>query len=237
MVPREVEGLRGVALALALLAAPAVRGDDAPAPPDCDRLWQATRSLCKAGERAAGEEKTRLLGQAIAAGEEAVRRCPGRVEAHYWLGASYGRYAEAKGGLTALRLVGRIRGEMEASIRLQRDYEGGDAFLALGELDLQVPRLLGGNRTRGVARLEEGLRVAPGNLEIRLALAEAYLRAGRRPEALVLLRSIRDAPVADASSDETRRRARELLQELEPRAGPPSGAPGPTDAPPRPEAR
>jgi len=229
MVPREVEGLKGAALALVFLASPAVHGGEDPAPSDCDRLWLAARSLCEEGDRSAGREKTRLLARAIDTGEEAVQRCPGRVEAHFWLGASYGRYAESKGGLTALRLVHGIRREMEESIRLQPGYEDGDAFLALGELDLSLPGLLGGNRSRGVARLEEGLRVAPGNLDIRLALAEAYLRSGRRPEALVLLRSIRDAPGAGASSDATRRRARELLRELEPRAAPPSASPGPAD--------
>jgi tetratricopeptide (TPR) repeat protein len=230
MVPREVDGMTKAALALVLVAAPAVRGGKDATPADCNGLWLATRALSEQGDREAGDEKIRLLGQAIEAGEEAVRRCPESAEAHFWLGASYGRFAEAKGGLAALRLVGRIRREMEASIRLQPDYDGGDAFLALGELDLSVPGLLGGSRKRGVARLEEGLRVAPRNLDIRLALAQAYLRDGRRAEALALLRSIRDTPAVDASADETRRRAIEILREVEPRAAAAPVAPGPADA-------
>ncbi len=226
-----MEGLKAAALALVLAAAPAVRGGEAAAPPECNGLWLATRALSEQGDRAAGDEKIRLLERAIEVGEEAVRLCPEWAEPHFWLGASYGRFAEAKGGLAALRLVGRIRREMEASVRLQPDYDGGDAFLALGQLDLSVPGLFGGSRKRGVAWLEEGLRVAPGNLDIRLALAEAYVRDGRRAEALALLRGIVEAPATGEPSDETRRRALELLRQQEPSAGAPPAKPGPADRP------
>lgn len=222
MVPREMEGLKAAALALVLAAAPAVRGGEAAVSPECNGLWLATRSLSEQGDRASGDEKIRLLERAIEVGEEAVRRCPEQAEAHFWLGASYGRFADAKRGLTALRLVGRIRREMETSVRLQPDYDGGDAFLALGQLDLSVPGLFGGSRTRGVAWLEEGLRVAPRNLDIRFTLAHAYLHDGRRAEALALLRSIVEAPETGTPSDDhTRRQALELLRQQEPRADAP----------------
>ena len=215
-----------------LLAAPAVRGGEAAASPECNGLWLATRALSEQGDRAAGDEKVRLLERAMEVGEEAVRRCPDSAEAHFWLGASYGRFAEAKGGLTALRMVGRIRREMETSVRLQPDYDGGDAYLALGQLDLSVPGLLGGSRKRGVAWLEEGLRVAPANLDIRLTLAEAHLHDGRRGEALALLRTIVEAPATGAPSDDhARRRALELLRQQEPRADAPPAAPRPAHPP------
>jgi len=229
MVPLEV-GLRA-ALALVVLAAPAVRGAEDASSRECNGLWLATRSLSEQGDHAAGDEKIRLLEQAIQTGEGAVRRCPDRAEAHFWLGASYGRFAEAKGGLTALRLVGRIRREMEASVRLQPDYDGGDAYLALGQLELSVPGLFGGSRKRGEEWLEEGLRVAPANLDIRLALAEAYLHDGRRAEALALLHSIVAAPARGGSSDDTRRRALELLRQQEPRADAPPAPSRPADPP------
>jgi thioredoxin-like negative regulator of GroEL len=78
-----------------------------------------------------------------------------------------------------------------------------------------------------VAWLEEGLRVAPRNLDIRLALAEAYLHDGRRAEALGLLRSIVDARATGPSSDDTRRRALELLRQQEPSAEARPVTPGP----------
>jgi tetratricopeptide (TPR) repeat protein len=239
MVPREVAGLTAAALVLVLAAVPAARAEkDATSDKDataaeCNGLWLATRSLSEQGDRASGDEKIRLLQRAMKIGEEAVRRCPDSAEAHFWLGASYGRFAEAKRGVTALRMVGRIRREMETSVRLKPDYDGGDAFLALGRLDLSVPGLFGGNRKRGVAWLEEGLRVAPRNVDIRLALAEAYLHDGRRAEALEQLRTIVDAPARGASSAETRRRARELLEQQQPRADGPAAEP----ASPRPSSR
>jgi tetratricopeptide (TPR) repeat protein len=227
MVPREVAALTAAALALGLAAPGAVRGAEDARSPECNGLWLATRALSEQGDRADADGKIRLLEQAIERGEEAVRRCPDSVEAHFWLGASYGRFADAKRGLTALRLVGKIRREMETSVRLQPDYDGGDAYLALGRLEISVPGLFGGSRERGVSWLEEGLRVAPRNLDIRLALAEAYLHDGRRAEATSLLRSIVDAPASGASSEKTRRRALELLRQQEPRAeAPPALRPG-----------
>jgi hypothetical protein len=109
MVPREVEGVTAAALALLLLAGPAAGAADDASSRECNGLWLATRSLSEQGDHAAGDEKSRLLERAIGMGEEAVRRCPDTAEAHFWLGASYGRLAEAKGGLTALRMVGHIR--------------------------------------------------------------------------------------------------------------------------------
>jgi hypothetical protein len=218
-----VEGLRLPLLALAALVFAPVPGGTAAPAPDCDRLWRETRSLCEQGERASGDERKRLFKRAIEAGQQAVRQCPERVDAHYWLGASYGRYAQERGGFAAWRLVGRLRREMETVVRMQPDYEGGDAFLALGELDLRLPGLFGGNKQRGVARLEQGLRVAPHNDEIRLALAQAYARTHRQTEALALLQGIRDASTAAGRSDEVRRQAEALIETLEPGEGPRAG--------------
>ncbi len=222
--------MKAAALAFVLLAAPAARASEDASSRECNGLWLATRSLSEQGDHATGDEKTRLLERAIDMGEEAVRRCPEQAEAHFWLGASYGRLAEAKGGLTALHLVGRIRREMETSVRLQPGYDGGDAYLALGQLELSVPGLFGGSRKKGMEWLEEGLRVAPGNLDIRLALAEAYVHDGRRAEAVPLLRSVVKAR-ASGSSAETRRRAAELLQQLEPSADDPPVTTHPADRP------
>jgi hypothetical protein len=252
VVPRQVAGLRLPlrALLVAALAAPlgtaalAAVGPDAATPAaeppsaapaadqpaeaaegDCDALWQRTRTLCKEGEGSSGSERVARLERAIAAGEQAVRRCPQSVDAHYWLGASYGRSAEARRGLPALGLTRRLRREMEFVVRHQPGYEDGDAFLALGQLDLQLPWLLGGNRRRGLEWLERGLQQAPDNIEIRVALARGLLDAGRREEASALLAGIRDGSAPGQPSAEERHEAEDLLRRAE------AAAPGATPAP------
>jgi thioredoxin-like negative regulator of GroEL len=98
--------------------------------------------------------------------------------------------AEQRGAFKALQLIRKIRAEMETVVRLNPGYEDGNGYLALCELDRQLPRLLGGNTTRSIAYCEQGLRLAPRNLELKLALAKGYLEAGRRDDARRQLQEI-----------------------------------------------
>jgi tetratricopeptide (TPR) repeat protein len=146
-------------------------------------LWRVARSRFYAGEEAAGNEKVGHYDRGIVVGERAVASEPNRPEGHFWLGANYGGASEQKGAFKALRMIGKIRAEMEAVIRIAPGYEEAKAYLALSELDRQLPRLLGGSNARALNYGEQGLRYAPNNLELKLSLARAYLEAGRRPEA------------------------------------------------------
>ena len=62
-------------------------------------------------------------------------------------------------------------------------YQDGAAYLALGQIDVSLPRLFGGNEKRGIERLEQGFKAAQNNSEIKLALAEIYDKKGRKAEA------------------------------------------------------
>jgi len=103
---------------------------------------------------------------------------------------------------------------METALHLQASYEDGGAYLALGELDRQLPRLFGGSVKRTIAYLEQGLRVAPQNMALRLALAEAYLDTGRRDDGHRQLLEILHMPVLPArarANRATQEKARQLL--------------------------
>jgi len=50
-------------------------------------------------------------------------------------------------------------------------------------MDRQLPRIIGGNLDRAITRLEQGGRIAPNNLDMKFALAEAYQEAGRKEDA------------------------------------------------------
>ncbi|HXY41977.1 MAG TPA: TRAP transporter TatT component family protein [Vicinamibacteria bacterium] len=174
-------------------------------------LWRAARASGELGTRRDGSGRREAFEHAIELGRRAVAARPDRVEGHYWLAAAYGRDAEARGGLKGFLLARRLRGEMETVVRLQPDYQGGDAFLALGELDRALPGWLGGDRARGRRTLEAGLRVAPGNAELKLELARAYLDEHRTADARRLLEALA-VPAAPAGVDEAvARQARELL--------------------------
>jgi hypothetical protein len=183
---------------------------------DYDILWRLSRARYELAEKASKETKSALLEKGIEDGERATALRPDAVEAHYWLGASYGRYAEIRGMFKALHLASQLRTEMEAVLRLSPSFEGCDAFLALGELDTQMPGILGGSKTRAIARMEDGLRVCPRNGELRLALARGYVDQGRRDDAKAQLQFLLHQPEQASETDrKNREEARKRLQKLE----------------------
>lgn len=186
----------------ALEAALATDGDN------YELLWRVARACYYAGEEAQGEQKTDYYARGIAAGERAIARAPNSAEGHFWLGANYGGWSEQKGVFKALRMIGKIRAEMEAVVRIAPGYEDAKAYLALAELDRQLPRLLGGSNARAIRYAEQGLKLAPRNLELKLSLARSYRAAGRKSEARRLLEEI-----LAQSIDPKRARAERGLQE------------------------
>ncbi|HKZ02452.1 MAG TPA: TRAP transporter TatT component family protein, partial [Pyrinomonadaceae bacterium] len=106
----------------------------------------------------------------------------GRPECHFWLGANYGGSAELS-TLASLANVEDIRREMEAVVKIDDTFQSGSAYMALGELYLQTPRVLGGDTAKALEYLTKGIRIGPDNALMRLHLAEAYHEAGRDGEA------------------------------------------------------
>ncbi|HEX8184159.1 MAG TPA: tetratricopeptide repeat protein [Blastocatellia bacterium] len=135
-------------------------------------------------------KKARLIQSAINAAKKAVALDGSRVEGHFWLAATNGELADLKGGISSLGLIKTIRREFQAALAIDPAYENGASYLALGEIDLNMPKLLGGNDRRGIERLEEGLKAYQNNAELKLALASAYEKKGRKEEARKLLESL-----------------------------------------------
>ena len=184
---------------------------------DYQLLWRAARSYYYAGD-GAPKDRIAFFERGIDAGMRAVARNPDGVEGHYWLGASYGGYCREKGGFTAFMNVKKVRIEMEIVLRLKETYEDASAYDALGEIDRQLPRMFGGNLKRSIDFLEKGLNMAPGNLQSRYALAEAYLQANRKNEARSQLEQTVQLPLTSSRTNENRRaqdKARKLLAKFD----------------------
>lgn len=179
-----------------------------------DLLWRQARACYYVGDEAAEADKLKFFERGISAGQKAVALRSNGVEGHFWLGVAYGGYSEVKGALKALQTVKKIRAEMETVLKLNAAYEDGNAYLALGEMDRELPRLFGGDIRRSISQLEKGMSVAPRNTSIRLALAKSYLEAGRRDDANRQLEEILQTPVNSARSREQKsvqEKARKLL--------------------------
>src|SRR5262249_45380044 len=109
---------------------------------------------------------------------------------HFWLAVSYGTYAELKGVFRSLWLLRTIRTEFNTVFKIDPNYENGSVYLALGQMDVRLPRLLGGNEQRGIARLENGLSGSPQNAELTRFLGETYLKMGKKKEGKQLLEKV-----------------------------------------------
>jgi predicted Zn-dependent protease len=85
-------------------------------------------------------------------------------------------------------------------------------------MDLQLPRLFGGNDRRGLERLEAGLRLGPNNAELKIALAEVYLKRNRQDDAKRLLESVisdTDPMRSPVEMRDLRSKARQMLERIE----------------------
>jgi tetratricopeptide (TPR) repeat protein len=187
-------------------------------PSNFDAWWRLARVRYYAGDREKDQtKKTRLFQAGIEAAKKAITADPKRFEGHFWFGANQGEYADLRGALKSLGLVKNIRKEFEAALAIDPSYENGAIYSALGQIDLNLPRLFGGNERRGIERLEAGLKAGPDNAELKITLGEVYQKKGRRDEARKLFESVlsaNDQARTPVEMDELRAKARGLLDKF-----------------------
>jgi tetratricopeptide (TPR) repeat protein len=149
-----------------------------------DVLWRLAKFNYYLGSHTKNdEEREKAFTEGIEAGKAAVAVEPGRVEGHFWLGANYGGSART-GTLAGLATVSDIREQMNEVIRIDPAYEGASAYMVLGQVDLEAPKLLGGNPAEALELLQKGVRIAGDNSMLRLRLAQAFSRNNRPADAL-----------------------------------------------------
>ena len=176
--------------------------------------WRLARLDYYLGSHTKDEkERDAAFREGVEAGEDAIRLQAGKAEGHFWLGANMGGRAQSS-SLSGLADAEDIRREMEAVIKIDEGYEGGSAYMVLGQVDLELPRLMGGDPDEAVKNLEKGLRFGADNLLLRLRLAQAYLSTGRKDEARkqldIVMKTKPDPKFAPEYKDATEE-ARKLL--------------------------
>ena len=148
-----------------------------------EAAWKLAEFDYYLGEHTTDErERDDAFREGIEAGKTAVRLQDGKPEGHFWLGANYGGSAEYS-TLASLASVEDIRRGMETVLKLDEGFQGGSAYMVLGQLYLQAPRILGGNHQKALEYLEKGLRFGNNNALLRLHLAEAYHAVNRDQDA------------------------------------------------------
>jgi len=182
-----------------------------------EAAWKLARATFYVGDRTDNEtERDNMFREGIEAGKAAVQLQPNKPDGHFWLGANYGGRA-AHSTLSNLSSFQDIKGEMETVLKLDEGYQGYSAYLGLGRLYLQAPKMMGGDPAKAVEYLEKGVKLNPNNTVMRYHLAEAYEEIDRPAEAkkqIATLMSITPDPKYIAEHKQAVDDARKLSEKI-----------------------
>ena len=183
-----------------------------------EAAWKLARAAFYVGDRTDNDtEREAMFKEGTDAGKAAVQLQPNKPEGHFWLGANYGGSA-AHSTLANLSSFQDIKGEMETVLKLDESYQGYSAYLGLGRLYLQAPKILGGDPPKAVEYLEKGVKLNPNNTLMRYELAAAYETVNRNAEAKKQIETLMAAtpdPKYLAEHKQAVEDAKKLLQKIE----------------------
>ena len=182
-----------------------------------EAAWKLARAAFYVGDRSDSDsEKDDMFREGVEAGKAAVALQPDKPDGHFWLGANYGGEA-SNSTLASLSSVQDIKNEMETVLKIDESYQGYSAYLGLGRLYLQAPKVLGGDTSKAIQYLEKGVKLSPNNTMMRFHLAEAYVEANRDGEAKkeieTILKTTPDPKYAAEHKDAVAK-AEKLLQKI-----------------------
>lgn len=161
------------------------------------------------------DERSIAFAEGVKAGETAIKLQPDKPEGHFWLGANYGGQAR-RNPMAGLGLVDKIRAQMNEVIRLDDKYSDGAAYMVLGQVEMQLPTMFGGDPNKAVTYLEKSVNYSKTNVIARYWLAKAYLATDRKADAKTKLEEIMKAeadPNYLAEYKKTQAEAQTLLKE------------------------
>ena len=157
------------------------------------------------------DEAQKLLDEGEETNDESVRRAkyeaardhagravaamPRNADAHFVHFAAVGRLAQMKGISTlALQMVS-LNAELDQVLEIDPDH--ANALAARGGMYMKLPRLLGGDKSKGVAYLERAVSLDKTAVGKRLELAEAYRAIGRDGDAGRIATDARAVAIAE----------------------------------------
>ena len=161
-------------------------------------------------------EREKAFREGTEAGKLAVKLQNGKPDGHFWLGANYGGTAEMS-TLGGLAEIDDIKHEMETVLKLDEGYQAGSAYMVLGQVYLESPKLLGGDTEKAIEYFQKGRRVGPNNALLRWHLAQAFADANRKEDArkeIAGLLAMKPAPGYEPEYKEAVGNAQKLADKL-----------------------
>lgn len=183
-----------------------------------EAAWKLARAAFYVGDRTDNDsERDDMFREGTEAGKAAVQLQPDKPDGHFWLGANYGGEA-AHSTLSNLSSFQDIKREMEAVLKIDESYQGYSAYVGLGRLYLQAPKVLGGDINKATEYLEKGIKLNPNNTVMRLYLAQAYEANNRNADAkkqIETLNAITPDPKYVAEHKDAVEKAKKLLAKID----------------------
>lgn len=146
------------------------------------RELAAAKKAIDEGERAPDDDaRKKAYEEAKQHADRAVALMPNDADARFVQFAAEGRIAQLGGiAVAALQLV-KLNKQLDEVLRLDPNH--ANALAARGGMLMKLPRLFGGNTTKGVEYLEKAVALDSTAIGKRLELAEAYHIVGREDDA------------------------------------------------------
>lgn len=161
----------------------ALRQAQAGGPSNYELAWRLAKLNYYLGSHSADDtEREKAFREGTEAGKLAVKLQDGKPEGHFWLGANYGGNAQIS-MLAGYADSEDIKREMETVLKLDEGFQAGSAYMVLGQVYLESPRLLGGDAQKAIEYFQKGLKFGPNNALLRWHLAQAYADANRKEDA------------------------------------------------------
>ena len=161
------------------------------------------------------EEKLAAYDRVRKLGERAVELAPRDEEAHLWYGINTGRWGQTNGILQSISLLRTVRKEIETILEINPESARGRSLA--GNVLMEVPGFLGGDRAAAEKHFRRGIEHDPRFTSIRVDLARLLIGEGRYDEARRELTRVLEERNPRYIADWTvkdRPRATELLESL-----------------------
>jgi Tetratricopeptide repeat len=124
------------------------------------------------------------------AAARAVERAPRSAPAHFWLAVNIARWGQTKGIVRSLALLPTVREEIRTVLELDPGFTA--VYALAGNVDYEVPGILGGDLDRAERMFRAGLQQDPRFTGLRVGLGKTLIKKGRRQEARRELQAVLD---------------------------------------------
>ena len=134
------------------------------------------------------KEKLEHWKKGVAYGRRAVEANPDGKEGHFYYMANIGAIAQAKGTLTSLWKLRKIKREMDRTLEIDPNYP--PALLARAQFLMEMPGVFGGDKQEALRLCARVIRLDPDHLPTYVTMARLLAAEGRYDEAVANLNKV-----------------------------------------------